>query len=160
MQANRGFTPDPTTIATALGDRLDRDWAVGTICHNDEIYARRNMTKAVPRDLLRHDSPAPCDTMRRDRTARVREIELRRVRLPLVHPFRTALGIDRERDALVVRVATDSGEGWGECVAPREPFYAPEWVGGAQAVIREFLGPLAARANRLGRRRRGARWRA
>ena len=74
--------------------------------------------------------------------ARVREIELRRVRIPLVKPFRTALGVDRERDVLVVRVATESGEGWGECVAPREPFYAPEWVGGAHAVIREFLGPL------------------
>jgi O-succinylbenzoate synthase len=73
---------------------------------------------------------------------RIREIELRRVRLPLVRPFRTALGTDRERDALVVRVATDEGAGWAECVAPREPFYAPEWVGGAQAVIREFLGPL------------------
>jgi O-succinylbenzoate synthase len=74
--------------------------------------------------------------------SRVREIELRRVRLPLVRPFRTALGIDHERDALIVRVATDDGEGWGECVAPREPWYSPEWVGGAQAVIREFLGPL------------------
>jgi hypothetical protein len=41
-QADRGFTPDPSTIATALGDRLDREWAVGTICHNNEIYARRN----------------------------------------------------------------------------------------------------------------------
>jgi o-succinylbenzoate synthase len=72
----------------------------------------------------------------------VREIELRRVRLPLVRPFRTALGTDHERDALIVRVATGAGEGWGECVAPREPFYATEWVGGAQAVIRDFLGPL------------------
>ncbi len=72
----------------------------------------------------------------------MREIELRRVRLPLVRPFRTALGTDHERDALIVRIATDAGEGWGECVAPREPFYASEWVGGAQAVIREFLGPL------------------
>ena len=71
----------------------------------------------------------------------VREIELRRVRLPLVRPFRTALGTDHERDALIVRVATGAGEGWGECVAPREPFYAAEWVGGAQAVIREFLAP-------------------
>jgi O-succinylbenzoate synthase len=75
----------------------------------------------------------------------VREIELRRVRLPLVRPFRTALGTDRERDALVVRIATETGFGWGECVAPREPFYTPEWVGGAQAVIREFLGPLLLR---------------
>lgn len=79
---------------------------------------------------------------RDDTGARVREIELRRVRLPLVRPFRTALGTDRERDALVMRVATGSNEGWAECVAPREPFYASEWVGGAQAVIREFLGPL------------------
>ncbi len=79
---------------------------------------------------------------RDDTAAPVREIELRRVRLPLVRPFRTALGTDRERDALVVRVATGSEEGWAECVAPREPFYASEWVGGAQAVIREFLGPL------------------
>ena len=77
-----------------------------------------------------------------DRATRVREIELRRVRLPLVRPFHTALGVDRERDALVVRIATDTGEGWGECVAPREPTYTAEWVGGAQAVIREFLGPM------------------
>ena len=35
----------------------------------------------------------------------------------------------------VVRIATDSGEGWSECVAPREPFYASEWVGGAHAVM-------------------------
>ena len=92
--------------------------------------------------------PAGCacsDWARMPAVAQVREIELRRVRLPLVRPFRTALGTDRERDALIVRVATDSGEGWGECVAPREPFYAAEWVGGAQAVIREFLGPLLLR---------------
>lgn len=77
-----------------------------------------------------------------ERAARVREIELRRVRLPLVRPFRTALGVDRERDALVVRIATESGDGWGECAAPREPTYTSEWVGGAQAVIREFLAPM------------------
>jgi O-succinylbenzoate synthase len=82
------------------------------------------------------------DTLDEGTGTRVREIELRRVRLPLVRPFRTALGTDRERDALVLRIATESGEGWAECVAPREPFYAAEWVGGAQAVIREFLGPL------------------
>jgi O-succinylbenzoate synthase len=76
------------------------------------------------------------------RAARVREIELRRVRLPLVRPFRTALGVDRERDALVVRIATETGEGWGECVAPKEPGYTSEWVGGAQAVVRDFLAPM------------------
>ena len=74
-------------------------------------------------------------------TVSVREVELRRVRLPLVRPFRTAHGVDHERDALVVRIATDASDGWAECVAPREPTYSSEWVGGAQAVIREFLAP-------------------
>jgi hypothetical protein len=30
------------TIATALGDRLDRAWAVNTVCHNEEVAQRRN----------------------------------------------------------------------------------------------------------------------
>jgi hypothetical protein len=42
VQAGRGFVPDSSTIATALRDRLDREWAVGVICHNDEIRERRN----------------------------------------------------------------------------------------------------------------------
>ena len=42
VHAQRGFAPDASTIATALGDRMDREWAVGVVCHNDEIYHRRN----------------------------------------------------------------------------------------------------------------------
>jgi hypothetical protein len=42
VQATRGYVPDASTIATALGDRLDRTWAVGVVCHNDEIHTRRN----------------------------------------------------------------------------------------------------------------------
>jgi O-succinylbenzoate synthase len=73
---------------------------------------------------------------------RVREIELRRVRMPLVRPFRTAHGIEHDRDVLVLRIATDGADGWAECVAPNAPTYTSEWVGGAQAVIRDFLGPM------------------
>lgn len=40
VRACRGL--DSSTIATALGDRMDRKWAVGVVCHNDEIYHRRN----------------------------------------------------------------------------------------------------------------------
>jgi hypothetical protein len=36
------FASGPSTIATALGERLDREWAVGVICHSDEIRERRN----------------------------------------------------------------------------------------------------------------------
>jgi O-succinylbenzoate synthase len=72
----------------------------------------------------------------------VREIELRRVRMPLVAPFRTAHGVEHDRDVLVLRLATDDADGWSECVAPNEPTYSAEWVGGAHAVIRDFLGPM------------------
>jgi O-succinylbenzoate synthase len=62
--------------------------------------------------------------------------------MPLVRPFRTAHGVEHERDVLVLRIATDGADGWSECVAPNAPTYTSEWVGGAHAVIREFLGPM------------------
>lgn len=68
-------------------------------------------------------------------------IELRRVSLPLVTPFRTAHSEDRERDILVVRVATDEGQGWGECAAPANPLYTSEYIDGAQHVLRGHLVP-------------------
>lgn len=71
-------------------------------------------------------------------------MELRRLRLPLVAPFASALGTERERDALLVRLVTDGGhEGWGECVAMSAPLYSEEYVDGAQHVIETFLLPRA-----------------
>jgi o-succinylbenzoate synthase len=72
---------------------------------------------------------------------KLESVELRRVRLPLVAPFRTSLGIVRERDILLVRVVGDGAEGWGECVAFDEPFYSYEYVDGAHDVIRRHLLP-------------------
>jgi o-succinylbenzoate synthase len=72
--------------------------------------------------------------------------ELRRVVLPLVTPFRTAHGTERERAALLVRACAAtvaSGvEGWGECVAMSSPGYSDEHVGGATDVIRRRLAPM------------------
>jgi len=68
-------------------------------------------------------------------------VELRRIRLPLVAPFRTSLGTELERDVLLVRVLGPDGDGWGECVAFGAPFYSYEYVDGAQDVIRRHLLP-------------------
>jgi O-succinylbenzoate synthase len=68
-------------------------------------------------------------------------LELRRISLPLVAPFRTSFGTETERDVLLVRAITSEGEGWGECVALAEPVYSPEYVDGAQDVIRRHLAP-------------------
>jgi len=71
----------------------------------------------------------------------IEAVELRRVALPLVTPFRTSFGTQTVRDALLVRVMTASGDGWGECVAGEEPLYSPEYADGAQHVLRHHLVP-------------------
>jgi O-succinylbenzoate synthase len=76
-------------------------------------------------------------------------VELRRIAMPLVSPFRTSFGSQTERDILLVRVdlvdvsgrSNDTVEGWGECVALSEPSYSPEYVDGAQHVIVHHLLP-------------------
>lgn len=69
-------------------------------------------------------------------------VELRRVTMPMVTPFRTSHGTETVRDVLLVRAVGPDAEGWGECVAMSEPRYTSEWVGGAHDVIRRFLIPL------------------
>ena len=68
-------------------------------------------------------------------------IELREVALPLVRPFRTSFGEERDKRAILVRLDTDDGHGWGECVAGTEPLYSEEWLDGAWLALRNFLVP-------------------
>ena len=71
----------------------------------------------------------------------LRAVELRRVRLPLVSSFRSSLGTESVREALLIRVESDSGEGWGECVAGSDPFYCSEYVEAAWLVLNRYLVP-------------------
>jgi O-succinylbenzoate synthase len=73
---------------------------------------------------------------------RLEAVEMRRVLLPLVAPFRTSFGSTTERDILLLRAVTAAGEGWGECVALTGPGYSSEYVDGCQHVLREHLLPL------------------
>jgi len=68
-------------------------------------------------------------------------IELRRVRMPLVAPFRTSFGTATERDVLLLRAVTDEAQGWGECVAMTDPLYSSEYVEAAADVLRRYLIP-------------------
>ncbi|MEA2476520.1 MAG: o-succinylbenzoate synthase [Actinomycetota bacterium] len=68
-------------------------------------------------------------------------VELRRIDLPLVRPFRTSFGTQTERDVLLVKVITPEAEGWGECVAGAEPLYSSEYTEAAQQVIESHLLP-------------------
>lgn len=71
----------------------------------------------------------------------VKAVELRRVGMPLVSPFRTSFGTQTLRDLLFVRVLTDHGEGWGEAVSMGAPLYSSEYTDGLQDVVRSFLLP-------------------
>lgn len=68
-------------------------------------------------------------------------IELRRIRIPLVAPFRTSFGEQTVRTVLLVRAVTPDAEGWGECVAMSRPSYSPEYVDTAENVIRNHILP-------------------
>jgi len=68
-------------------------------------------------------------------------VELRRIGLPLLAPFRTSFGTQTARDILLVRAVTDEAEGWGECVAMSDPLYSSEYVDAAADVLRRFLIP-------------------
>jgi len=72
---------------------------------------------------------------------KITSVELRRIRLPLVTPFRTSQGETSVREALLVKIVTPDGEGWGECTAMAEPTYTSEYVDGAHQVIRRHLLP-------------------
>jgi len=96
----------------------------------------------------------------------IRLIELREIRLRLVHFFETSFGRTIERRIMLVRVTdADGAEGWGECTAGEGPFYSEEWIDSAWEVTRLFLAPMvlgrevenAAGVGELMRRARGNR---
>jgi O-succinylbenzoate synthase len=73
----------------------------------------------------------------------IQSIELREVRLPLIHFFETSFGRTTERRIILARVTdADGTEGWGECTAGEGPFYSDEWTDSCWATLREFLAPM------------------
>ena len=76
-------------------------------------------------------------------TLLIESIELREIRLPLIHFFETSFGRTTERRILLARL-TDANrvEGWGECTAGEGPFYSDEWTDAAWATLSEFLAPM------------------
>jgi O-succinylbenzoate synthase len=73
---------------------------------------------------------------------RIELVEVREIRLGLVHFFETSFGRTTERRIILVRVACEDGaEGWGECTAGEGPFYSEEWTDAAWPTIKDFLAP-------------------
>jgi o-succinylbenzoate synthase len=78
----------------------------------------------------------------------IQSIELREIRLPLLHFFETSFGRTTERRIILARVTEANGpEGWGECTAGEGPFYSDEWTDSAWDTLVEFLAPMVLRQN-------------
>src|ERR1044072_924934 len=72
----------------------------------------------------------------------INTVEMREIRLRLVHFFETSFGRTIQRRILLVRVEdSDGAEGWGECTAGEGPFYSEAWIDSAWEPTRFFLAP-------------------
>jgi O-succinylbenzoate synthase len=77
-------------------------------------------------------------------------VDLLRLTLPLVSPFRTSFGVQTGRDVLLVVAHTADGvTGYGECVALADPVYNEEHVDGAAQVLSRYLVPAVLAAEDL-----------
>jgi O-succinylbenzoate synthase len=75
---------------------------------------------------------------------KLERVEVVHIALPLVTPFRTSFGTMTTKDTFLLHVVTDAAEGWSEFAADPEPLYCPEFVAGAEIVLRDFLLPRVA----------------
>jgi o-succinylbenzoate synthase len=74
---------------------------------------------------------------------RISRVEIREIRLPLVHFFETSFGRTTVRRIVLVRAESDGIEGWGEVTCGEAPFYNYETPETAWHILRDFLVPWA-----------------
>lgn len=73
---------------------------------------------------------------------RITAARLHRVRLPLVHEFRTSSHRKTDLDHILVELEDASGAiGWGEIASPSDPYYAPETVESCWHIAERYLLP-------------------
>jgi o-succinylbenzoate synthase len=72
---------------------------------------------------------------------KIDRIELREIRMPLVHFFETSFGRTTDRRIVLVRADAEGLTGWGEVTAGEEPFYNYETPETAWHILRDFLIP-------------------
>lgn len=72
---------------------------------------------------------------------RIDRIDLYRVAMPLLTPWRTAYGEDAVVESVLVKMHSGDLVGWGEASPLATPTYSPEWAAGVFTVARNWLAP-------------------
>jgi O-succinylbenzoate synthase len=68
-------------------------------------------------------------------------LELRLLKLPLVHFFETSFGRIHDKHFILVRADGDGAAGYGECVAEQDPYYSAETNETVWHIVSEFIAP-------------------
>jgi O-succinylbenzoate synthase len=72
---------------------------------------------------------------------RIDRIDLYRIAMPLISPWRTAYGEDAVVESVLVKMYSGDLIGWGEASPLAMPTYSPEWAAGVFTVARNWLAP-------------------
>jgi O-succinylbenzoate synthase len=72
---------------------------------------------------------------------KIDRLELRLLKLPLVHFFETSFGRIYDKHFVLVRVEGDGAVGWGECVAEQDPYYSSDTNETVWHIVSEFIAP-------------------
>ena len=76
---------------------------------------------------------------------KIDRVEIRELKLPLVHFFETSFGRTMMRRIVLVRAYADGLTGWGEVTCGEDPFYSHETTETAWHILRDFLIPWTLR---------------
>ncbi len=72
---------------------------------------------------------------------RIDRIDLYRVAMPLLTPWRTAYGEDAVIESVLVKMTGEGIEGWGEASPLAAPTYSPEWAAAVFQTMKTWLAP-------------------
>jgi O-succinylbenzoate synthase len=72
---------------------------------------------------------------------RIERLELRLLKLPLVHFFETSFGRIYDKHFIIVRADGGGVSGYGECVAEQDPYYSAETNDTVWHIIADFIAP-------------------
>jgi len=72
---------------------------------------------------------------------KIERLELRLLKLPLVHFFETSFGRVHDKHVIIVRLEGGGLAAYGECVADQDPYYSAETNDTAWHIIADFIAP-------------------